>query len=111
MGIAAPGAEGKGTLFVFDPRSRRAELTLPFAWTPVYNSVALGNDGAVWGLANEGIFRFDPQARTLALVARTPQPVTAGFVLMDGALYFASGATIYRYRLPQQPERSPRSYQ
>ena len=58
------------------------------------------NDGMAWGLVREGIFRYDPQSGGAALVAKSPRPVTAGFALMERRLYFASGAVIYRYRLP-----------
>jgi outer membrane protein assembly factor BamB len=66
-------------------------------------SIAASDDGfvyVVWGLAQDGLFRFDPRTRGLQLKMKTPLPVTAGFALLDGEIYYASGATIYRYKLP-----------
>jgi hypothetical protein len=54
----------------------------------------------VWGLAREGVFRVDLRRRTLELAAKAPEPITAGFALRGRELFFASGATILRYRLP-----------
>jgi streptogramin lyase len=94
------GIAGGETLFAFDVGARSVVLTapLPFRGVP-YNSVGVGPDGGLWGLAHRGIFRIDPATFVVRLVAETPEPVTAGFALADGHLYFACGATIYRYAL------------
>ena len=88
------------TLFVFDPAAKTIRHTerLPFRGAP-YNSIALGADGNLWGLAREGIFRIDTRTHSIALVARSPKPITAGFELRGGSLYYASEATLYRYHL------------
>ncbi|HVA91176.1 MAG TPA: hypothetical protein VNL71_15180, partial [Chloroflexota bacterium] len=86
------------TIFAFDVSTRSVVHTapLPFRGVP-YNSVALGPDGGIWGLATRGVFRIDPTTREVRLVAETPEPVTAGFALAGNHLYFACGANIYRY--------------
>lgn len=111
--IAAPnglvyGIAGE-SLFAFDPQSRQivSRHKLPFTGLPnnaprpamPYNSVALGPDGRIWGLAGEGIFAIDTKTNTASLVARSPQRITAGFELRDGAIYFASGPAVYRYKM------------
>ncbi|HZY62647.1 MAG TPA: hypothetical protein VFE38_08980 [Edaphobacter sp.] len=94
-------AEPQSVLFVFDIRSRKCDYTAPIALGGIiYNSVAFGPDGAVWGLAKDGIFRFDPKTRHLELKAKTPEAVTAGFALFNNSIYYASGPAIYRYALP-----------
>jgi hypothetical protein len=94
------GIAGGETLFAFDATTRSVMHTapLPFRGVP-YNSVALGPDGGIWGLANRGVFRIDPTTREVRLVAEAPEPVTAGFALTGDRLYFACGANIYRYAL------------
>ncbi|HZT32705.1 MAG TPA: hypothetical protein VFA33_22645 [Bryobacteraceae bacterium] len=91
------------TLFVFDPATRQIVHTapVPFHSAP-YNSVAVGADGGIWGLAREGIFRIDPRTRAATLVASAPRPITAGFDLRGGAIYFTSEAVLYRYHLPAE---------
>jgi streptogramin lyase len=90
------------TLFVFDPASREVKerKPLPFRGT-VYSSVAIGPDGRIWGLASEGIFAIDTKTNEGTLIARSPERITAGFALRDGAIYFVSGAAVYKYTLPR----------
>ena len=109
MGVAAgikpDGASSTGSterLFVFDLRSHTVDYSIPLEMNAVTNSVAVGPDGAVWGLATEGIFRFDPKSRSVELRVKTA--VTAGFALLNGSLYYSSGPTVFRYRLPLSTE-------
>jgi len=112
MGVALPsarpaqgagGAASRGaTLFIFDANARQIEHTQPFPWTPVYNSVGLMDDGNVWGLTREGVFRFNVRSHALELVAKPPLPITAGFALLGNELFFASYGMIYRYKLPEE---------
>lgn len=116
MGIAtgvksrsAPSSGGDAdgsVLFVFDVNARKFVYTLPFNFKDaIYNSVALGPDHAVWGLVQDGIFRFDPASRRLQFMEKTPAPVTAGFDLHQGSIYYASGPSVYRYRIPLHPAK------
>jgi hypothetical protein len=93
-GIAGP------YLFVFDPKTRQVTRPkrLPFRH-PVSNSVALGPDGRIWGLASDGIFVIDPKTDEASLVAKSPAPITAGFGMKDGAIYFVCDADVYRWRM------------
>lgn len=102
------GIAGGTTLFAFDCAARAVvhAASLPFRGVP-YNSVALGPDGHIWGLANAGIFRIDPTTCDVHLVAKAPEPVTAGFALAGDQLYFACGATIWRYTLGSAPVAIP----
>ena len=100
--IAAPdgliyGTAG-GQWFAFDPAEHNVIETgaLPFPST-IYNSVGLGPDGRIWGLAPGGIFAIDPKKHEAALVAQSPEKITGGFALRDGAVYFIAGAAVYRY--------------
>ena len=103
--IAAPngllyGIAGR-TLFVFDPAAREIKVRkqLPFSRT-IYNAIAVGPDRKLWGLAAAGIFRIDPETNDAVLIASAPKPVTAGFALRDGKIYFASNAEVWRWTLP-----------
>jgi outer membrane protein assembly factor BamB len=86
------------TMFTFDPKTRQ---TVPHQkvklgeW--IYNSMGVGPDGRIWGLSGDGIFAIDPKTDTLSMVAKSPSPITAGFAIRDGAIYFVCGSTVYRY--------------
>jgi hypothetical protein len=99
-GIAGDLHVNPATLFVLDPEDRKiaAREKLPFS-SPIYNSVAFGPDGRIWGLAEEGIFAIDTTSNKVEIVARPPVKINGGFALRDGALYFFSGSTIYRYKM------------
>jgi hypothetical protein len=88
------------TLFVFDPQKREiiSRQKLPFS-RPIYNSVAIGKDGRIWGLALEGIFAIDTGKNDVELIVHAPQKITGGFGLHDGAIYFISGSAVYRYKM------------
>jgi streptogramin lyase len=98
------GIAGGATLFVFDPASRTVKdrKPLPFSGT-VYNSVAMGPDGRIWGLTRGGIFAVDRRTNEVKLVAKAPERITAGFALRDGYIYFVSGPAVYRYRIEVRP--------
>lgn len=100
--VAAPnglvyGFAGR-TLFAFDPESREIGLTrsAPFSST-IYNSAAVGPDGKIWGLTSAGIFRIDPASNEVTLAAQSPRPVTAGFAMRDGEIYFVCGPQLWRW--------------
>jgi hypothetical protein len=63
----------------------------------VYNSVAKAEDGVIWGLAQEGIFRLDGTRHQASLIARSPAPISGGFALRGDVIYFVSGSDVYRY--------------
>ena len=50
-------------------------------------------------LFTKGIARIEPKGRSIAWLADSPVPVTAGGVYLGGRIYFASGSHLYSYRL------------
>jgi hypothetical protein len=95
------------TLFVFDLITRkvihRAPIEFgtvddrPVGFGEVYNSVTVGPDGKIWGLAPEGIFQIDPKTYQVTLAASAPERVTAGFAMDSSGIYYASHSSLYRY--------------
>ena len=102
---------GGNSLFVFDPATLRVifRSPLPFSGQP-YSSMGVGPDGKLWGLATAGIFNVSPDTNEVALVAQSPEQVTAGFGMDTKAIYFAAGPNVYRYSLPgvRSEVRQPR---
>ncbi len=87
------------TLFVFDIASRQVVYTHPESVSDVvYNSLAVGSGGKLWGLFAEGIFSIDPKTYELHVDAHSPVTITGGFGLKGNDLFFASNSDLYRYR-------------
>ena len=61
--------------------------------------MALGNDGRIWGLAEQGIFAIDTRSDLITLVAPSPVKITGGFAMRNGRIYFVSGTTIHSYKM------------
>jgi hypothetical protein len=100
--VAAPNGLVYGlanrTMFVFDPAARQVKhrVEIPFQ-EGIYNAAAVGHDGRIWGLASEGIFVIDTAKDDVAIFARSPKPITAGFAMSDRAIYFACGPEVWRW--------------
>ncbi len=105
--IAAPnglvyGIAGR-TMFVFDPASRAIKLRKPVPFPgAIYNAVALGPDGRIWGLASNGVFAIDTGNSEIAMVAESPKKMTAGFALDGRTIYMVSNAELWRWRIPEK---------
>jgi hypothetical protein len=98
-------------LFAFDVEKRAVSLKgdLPFPGGTLPGALGVGPGGWIWGLAGHpdaGVFSIDPSTGRIALVARPPEPIEAGFAIVGRHLYFGSGASIYRFDLPD-PAVSP----
>jgi hypothetical protein len=86
--------------FIFDPQTRMVTKTFgnPFG-SQVWGSYRVGKDGLIWGLTTSVLFTLDPKTCEYRVVTHSPKPVTAGLALTEEAVYFASGAHLWRYRL------------
>ena len=85
------------TLFVFDPATHTVSHLTPLEFDTIYNSVAVGPDGKIWGLASNGIFQIDTESCRVSLAAMSPEPITGGFAMDSGGIYYASGSSLYWY--------------
>jgi streptogramin lyase len=88
------------TLFEFNPATERITKTktLP-SWSLIYNSVSVDGAGRIWGLAHNGIFMIDTKTFNALLVASSPVPITGGFALKNGKVYFIFGSAVYSYTM------------
>jgi hypothetical protein len=89
------GVAGGQDLFVFDPTARQVihRARLPFGGV-IYNALAPGPGGRLWGLAPGGIFSIDPDTYAARLEGVYSERITAGFALEGNSLYFAAGARV-----------------
>lgn len=85
--------------FVFDPLTRTVIRILdnPFG-SQIWGSYRLGKDGLIWGLTTSGVFTLDPKTYEYRLIVRANKPISGGMATTDDALYFVSGAELWRYR-------------
>jgi hypothetical protein len=65
----------------------------------VRNGLEFGNDGCIYALLSRGIFRVNPNAIRIEIIAVPPEEITAGMALHENCLYFASGSKLWRYSL------------
>jgi hypothetical protein len=93
-----PAKGTQSVLFAFDPVKREVSMqkVAPFSGV-VYNSVKVGPDGKIWGLASAGIFTIDPKSNDIALVASSPTHITGGFAMLGKTVYFTSGAEVWSW--------------
>jgi hypothetical protein len=89
------------TPFAFDPATREVvwASARQLDGEPLFNSAAVGPDGRVWGLSDAGIFKIEPNGSGARMVSAGPERITAGFVLDDRDIFYASGSTVYRYHI------------
>lgn len=88
------------SLFVFDPQTTRVVKTISLPGRQVEISLGRHVSGKLIGLTTGGVYALDPAKDELVLNAQAPVRVNCGFALTTDAVYFGSGATLWRYRLP-----------
>ncbi|GIP38386.1 hypothetical protein J31TS4_16660 [Paenibacillus sp. J31TS4] len=97
------GLTSDAVLFVFEPETgtvlRKQDLS---AWGRVVRDGLLlavrQGKPVVLGLLSRAIFSVDPETGTAEKVVDLPQEATCGFADIDGALYYGSGAELWRYQ-------------
>jgi hypothetical protein len=87
-------------LLVFDPATLKVTQTVQLPGTQVEISLGPGRDGQLIGLTTKGIYVFDLERGELVHTAMAPVHVHCGFAVVDDAVYFGSGAALWRYHLP-----------
>ena len=92
------------TLFEFNPATQAVTRSVALNFAPslstFYNSAQIDSAGRIWGLTASGIFVIDTKTLYNTLLAPSPVPVTSGWAMTNGQIYFASGASVYSYTMP-----------
>ena len=92
--------------YLFDPVKRQVlstgDLPASPAAFPMLNDATVGPRGIVYGIGNGAVFAFDPADNAVRIVGKHPSldRVHGFLVTSDGALYYGSGADLWRCRLP-----------
>jgi streptogramin lyase len=99
------GLASGSQFFVFDPRTRqivhREDLSA-YGGLPRH-PLAPGPDGMVYALFTKSIVKIEPGTYQHEKIATPPTSITAGTVLLDGRLYYASTSRLWSYDLGGQP--------
>lgn len=85
-------------LLSMDPLSGTEHWRIALPGKVPAHSLCLGDDGYVWALAGDRIVRIEPRHGVLQEVASAPTGISCGMALTPTALYFGSGAHLWRYR-------------
>lgn len=87
LGTSGP-TETEGKLFIFDPATKKIVYqTVPVAGRKGVTGLTLGPDGLIWGVAEDNIFKFDPNTRkVVSKIAKLRRYKTDGTVWTYGFL-------------------------
>jgi len=89
-------------LFVFDPGKkevlRREDMSA--CGDLVRPSLLAAADKNIYALFRKAIVRIEPGTFKIEKLGEAPVPISAGFAIRDGVIYFASGAHLWRFRIP-----------
>ena len=66
---------------------------------PVRPSLLAGADRKIYALFGKSIVRIEPGTFQAEKLADSPVPISSGFAIKDGVIYFASGAHLWRFRI------------
>ncbi len=96
------GVASGSRFFVFDPAKKEVIHTedLSACGDLVRPSLLAGGDGKIYALFSKAIVRIEPGTFKAEKLADAPVPISAGFAIKDGVIYYASGAHLWRFRLP-----------
>lgn len=87
-------------LLVFDPATMAVVRTVTLPGKQVEISLGRHASGRLVGLTGEGVYVYDPAREEITVRENAPVKVRCGFALTEDAVYFGSGVTLWRYRLP-----------
>jgi hypothetical protein len=101
-------AAAAGRLFVaagsrlieFDPGKMEAARRIDLPGPQV--EISLGRherSRLLYGLTSSEVYAVDPEAGKVVLSKKSPVPIRCGFAIAGEAIYFGSGAQLWRYRL------------
>jgi hypothetical protein len=87
-------------LFTLDPATRACSRSVTLPGRQVEISLGALPDGRLVGLTANGVYLYDNARGEITVTAAAPVPINCGFAVLDGYVYFGSGPTLWRYRVP-----------
>ncbi|MGE5530744.1 MAG: hypothetical protein ACM3VW_01335 [Bacteroidota bacterium] len=96
------GITAGSVFFVFDPATTKVvhREALADCGAPVRHGLQTASDGSIYALMSGSILRITSGSFKHEVLARPPRPITAGGVLVNGLLCYASNTNVWTYKLP-----------
>lgn len=96
------GVASGSQFFVFDPEKKEVihREDLSPCGDLVRPSLATGQDKKIYALFSKSVVRIEPGTFRVEKLAESPVTINAGLATKDGLIYFASGAHLWRFRIP-----------
>ena len=95
LGTSGP-SETEGKLFVFDTATNTKVFEIaPVPGRKVVSGLLAGPDGLIWGVAEDTIFKFDPNTRQVVYKAAKLGRYAAGTVWVDAFLKLGADGNVY----------------
>ncbi|WP_158301992.1 FIMAH domain-containing protein [Paenibacillus mesophilus] len=96
-GLGTPGPiESEGKLFIFDTSTDTKTFeTVPVPGRKVVSGLLNGPDGMIWGVAEDTIFKFDPQTKQVVYKAAKLGRYGTGTVWVDAFLELGTDGNVY----------------
>lgn len=91
----------RNQLLVFDPQALKLGKMFDLPGAQVQISLGRHSSGKLVGLTAGAVYVFDPLKAKILSTAKSPVHINCGFALTDEAVYFGSGATLWRCLLPE----------
>jgi dienelactone hydrolase len=96
------GVASGSRFFIFDPVKREVVYREDMSGYGdlVRPSLLTGEDEKIYVLFSKSIVRIDPGNFRAGKLADSPVTINVGLAIKDGFIYFASGAHLWRFRIP-----------
>ncbi len=96
-------------LFEFDPGGMRVLRSVKLPGPQLEISLGVLAPGKLVGLTSAGVYIYNISEGQVTSSAPVPVPVRCGFAVLDGGVYFGSGAELWRWRPARVGRTSPRA--
>jgi len=98
------GIAGENDLFVYDIDAKQYVHKTKLPTNPIPDCcLDLWQDGKLYGLSRNQVFRLDPDTYTVDILATYTGEIHCGFAMDAHGIYFGERATLVRYNWPAKP--------
>jgi hypothetical protein len=97
------GIAGENDLFVYDIDAKQYVHKTKLPTNPIPDCcLGLWQDGKLYGLSKNQVFRLDPETYTVDILATYTGEIHCGFAMDAHGIYFGDRATLMRYNWPRK---------
>jgi hypothetical protein len=87
--------------FAYDPAARKTLIKQDLSQygAVVRDGMQPAPDGFLYGLLSDAVYRIDTASLRAEIIARPPEPITAGMAIRDGVIYMGCGTRFFSFRI------------